>query len=420
MPNTSPSAQPDDHTGSSDLLVIGAGVAGGLAAVVAAKLGLRVTLVDRATWPRDKVCGACLNTRALDAYKQAGIASLVASLADNPIKTMRLRVGRSHATLRLPEMLAIDRKTLDAAVVSHAVTAGVRFLPRTRASVCCDLEGQQRITRLSRESGEEVNHRSPWVLITDGLSGGALRGVPGFESSVKPRSRVGLGAVIRVDDGANSGILEPGVIHMTVSPEQPGGYVGVVGLKGGLIDIAACVDAAFIKKAGGPRRALAQLLTGCTDNNPAAEYLGETLLTDERICVRGTPPLTRRRQQLAAPGILVAGDAAGYIEPFTGEGMAWAATSGVRAAQFVAKELRCPSVSSADASNAWERSVHQLVRQRQRACRASAFVLRHPLLASGLCAAAAPLAPISGAILRSINTPATSTVFSVPSKGPAA
>lgn len=94
-----------------------------------------------------------------------------------------------------------------------------------------------------------------------------------------------------------------------------------------------------------------------------------------------TPALTRRPPALATSRCLLIGDAAGYVEPFTGEGMAWALTAGVAAAPFV---IEAQADWSPDLEQRWQQTLERLVVRRQRVCRSLASVLRRPMLTEGL------------------------------------
>ena len=92
---------------------------------------------------------------------------------------------------------------------------------------------------------------------------------------------------------------------------------------------------------------------------------------------RGTPPLTRQARQVAAERLFVVGDAAGYVEPFTGEGMAWALASGTAVAPIAARgaqQWRPQLIQQ------WTVAHRRAVTRRQTVCRAAAAVLRRPWL----------------------------------------
>jgi flavin-dependent dehydrogenase len=176
---------------------------------------------------------------------------------------------------------------------------------------------------------------------------------------VAAASRVGIGA--EAPPGALA--VTRGTISMAVSRF---GYAGAVEVEGGRVNIAAAVDPAFLKVSGSPAEALRSIF------NDAGVPV-ETPL--ESIDWMGTLPLTRRLADPAARGIFVIGDAAGYVEPFTGEGMAWAFTGAWFVAPLVAQAVRSPG---AGAEEEWVRRRARIIGRDQRRCRLLALGLRQP------------------------------------------
>src|SRR5262249_61026451 len=102
---------------------------------------------------------------------------------------------------------------------------------------------------------------------------------------------------------------------------------------------------------------------------------------------RARPALTRQARRRAAERVFVIGDAAGYVEPFTGEGMAWALASGAAVVPLAAAEWR------PELMREWAARYRDVVSRRQAACRAAAAVLRHPLLTAAPVAVLARVPP---------------------------
>jgi flavin-dependent dehydrogenase len=115
---------------------------------------------------------------------------------------------------------------------------------------------------------------------------------------------------------------------------------------------------------------------------------------------RGTPALTRRATRLAGERLFVLGDAAGYVEPFTGEGMAWALAGGLAVAPLAAEAARRWRPSLA---RAWAATYRRIVVRRQHVCRAAAAVLRRPLLARALVRLLARAPALAIPVLRHLN-----------------
>jgi flavin-dependent dehydrogenase len=145
-----------------------------------------------------------------------------------------------------------------------------------------------------------------------------------------------------------------------------------VRLEDGRLDVAAALDAWLIRKHGGLGRAVAALLAGV--NWPALPGLAG-------LSWHGTPSLTRRRPRLAGQRFFVLGDAAGYVEPFTGEGMAWALASAVAVTPLAVEAIRHWSPNLA---RRWQALHRHLFEPRRRLCGLVTRMLRLPRLMHGL------------------------------------
>lgn len=339
-----------------DCIVIGAGLAGTSAALGLARADFRVLLVDRARFPRNKVCGGCLNQRALGVLDRLQMLDAVKAAGAMENTTLELAVATRRLSLPMPHGLAISRARLDTLMADAVCAAGGTFLQGTRATLG-EPDGDARLVTLQR-GDEQSTLRARIVLAADGLHGGTLRSA-GHAPEVSTDARVGAGILLPPGSVA----LSPGIIRMAVAD---GGYVGASVVEGGQIDMAAAFDVAFLRACGGPAEAANRVLA-------AAGYAPVPHSPDLKW--DGTPPLTRRARVLGAERVLALGDAAGYIEPFTGEGMAWALTSGYMVAPLVAEAIAHHDVALV---STWERAYRQHVASRQLVCRGMAGLLRHP------------------------------------------
>ncbi|WP_337173319.1 NAD(P)/FAD-dependent oxidoreductase [Paludisphaera sp.] len=341
-------------TAGYDAVVIGAGPAGSTSARGLARRGLRVLLVDRAHFPRPKVCGCCLNPRALATLARIGLGSLAGRLGAVPLTGLELATGRRRATLHHALGVALSRDALDAALVDEAVAAGAEFQPGASATLAT---GGVRL-RTGDES-REVGAR--FVVSATGLGDGLFPADDRARPS--PRSKLGAGTIL---DAAPDGYA-PGRVFMACGA---GGYVGLVALEDGRLDVAAALDPAAVREAGGPGALASAILAGT--RLPGAPGLAEARW-------RGTPALWRSPGRVVEGGVFRVGDSAGYVEPFTGEGMAWALAGGEALAATLADDP--------DPARRWAREHRRIVRDRQLACRAVARVLRSPGMTRALVAA---------------------------------
>jgi menaquinone-9 beta-reductase len=367
-----------------DAVVVGAGPAGALAARQLAAAGATVLLVDRKNFPRWKVCGACLNGRALAALDAVGLGGLADRLGAIDLDAFELRLAGRGARFPLPAGKALARDRLDAALVVEAIAAGADFLPGTAARVG-EIGPESRTVRLDgHEHTTAVEARV--VLVASGLVSTSLEDVPAVHSRVAARSRIGAGCVVS-DFSDRYG---EATIHMAVARH---GYVGLVRVAGGGLNVAAAFDRGFVRGQGSPARAAAAVL-----DEAGFEPVPALLQADWQ----GTPALTRRTRPVAGPRFFVLGDAAGYVEPFTGEGMAAAFTA---ARAVVAPALRGVSAWEPGLAREWSRRHHRLVGRQATLCRVLAGAARHTWAARGLLAAVSHAPALSRRIIQRLNAP---------------
>ena len=367
-----------------DAVVVGAGPAGALAARELARRGRAVLLVDRESFPRWKVCGCCLSARALGTLARVGLGDLPERCGAVALHQVRLAGPGCGAEVPLPGGAALSRQALDAALVEAAVQAGASFLPGTRAARTEESPGERSLLLQRGECRARVHTRL--VLLAHGL-GGAPAGEPGFRLRRARTARVGAGAIV----DAAPGWYGRGTIFMACGR---GGYLGLVRLENGRLDLAAAFDVAWLRRAGGPGRAAAVLLAEV--GWPAVPGLAEAAW-------RGTPRLTRRLVRPAGERLFVLGDAAGYVEPFTGEGIAWALASAAALAPLADRAVRGWSAALAAE---WCRLYRQTIVRRQVACQVTAAVLRHPALVRAALRVLAAAPGLAGPLVRHLNAPA--------------
>ena len=347
-----------------DAVVVGAGPAGALAARELARRGVSVLLVDRATFPRYKVCGGCLNPRSLHVLERVGLGNLVQRLGAVPLTRFQVATNRRRAELLLPTGAGVSREAFDTALVQQAISTGVAFISGVAAALLpVKGDDQRRALQLhSRGSDQHVDARV--VVAANGLSGG-LSGKADSSQAWIPGSRIGAGVMI-ADRTAG---YAPGTIYMACGVD---GYVGQVVVEDGRIDMAAALDPVAVKHAGGMGQLVEAILT-------QAGHPLHPGLTD--LPWKGTPRLTRQAPTLGGHRLFIVGDAAGYIEPFTGEGMAWAMAGAARLAPLAIQAIRH---WDNDLLKRWQTIYRREVARRQVICRTTARVLRRPKLTNFL------------------------------------
>lgn len=372
-----------------DAIVIGAGPAGALAARGLAQRQLKTLLVDRKAFPRDKVCGSCISRSALTLLEHAGLGSRIEQLQGVPLAEATVRIKSRALRVPMPLVVVIPRLELDAALVEAAIAEGAEFLPEVSALVSPrgPLEkASSRNFELKNSKGSSVTTLASVVVAADGLGHPSLRNCREFKDRVARNSRMGLGATIST---ASSG-FDLGTVTMAVARS---GYVGAVRLRDGRLHLAAAIDRRAMRIDHQPSQLIARILEEC--HLPTVPELADTDW-------QGTLPLTRRSSQVAGGRIFLIGDAAGYVEPFTGEGIAWALTTGMAVPKFVTQAIQ---QTDRQAELDWQSAYQQLIRDRQNWCRRLAWLLRSPRLTSSALRLMTLLPRVPQLIVNKLNQP---------------
>lgn len=382
--NDSSSSRFEETPREWDVVVVGAGVAGAIAAREIARQGVSVLLVDKATFPRFKVCGGCLNLGALGLLDEIGLAHVPRDAGGIELNRFHVASLGAMAKLDLPGGMAVVRSDLDEALVREAVKEGATFLDGTRAAL---RDGTDEGWSLRLQ--HDVERRSVWakiVLAADGLGGKLLQKAESFDSVPAKQSLIGAGTV--ADEWPPW--CDSGAIYMACGR---GGYVGCTAATEDRAIIGAALSPSFVKESGGLHEGAEKIV---------AEAGFPPLSKSPTMQWRGTALLTRQATRLSAHRCFVLGDAAGYVEPFTGEGMVCAVSCGVAVARLV-----CRSVNNfgADTEREWAACYRSIVSDTQGLCKAIAAGLRRPLLVKTAIRAVAFAPRLASPFLRRLNSP---------------
>ena len=371
-----------------DVVVVGAGPAGALAAHGLASRGVRVLLVEQRLFPRWKVCGACLSPQALAALKTAGLGDLVAAQGGLSLERLQLGVAGRVNPIALGAGRVLSRSRLDQALLEAAVAVGATVLTGTRAvlgAAATGLEPDREVVLQKGTARWSVSAKV--VLIAAGLSHRAIDNEAEISTSIEPHSRIGAGCLLP----GEAAELPPGVLQMAVGH---GGYVGLVRVESGEINLACAFDRPMLGSVGGAALLCQKILVEA----------GFAILPGlKESAWQLTAALSRRTIPLAGHRLLLLGDAAGYVEPFTGEGMGWALTSSLAALPLVLRGLE--NWDGAIESE-WRRLHRRWVAQKQKSCRVLAVVLRHPRISWGLHRLAGSFPSVAGSMIGLLQRPA--------------
>lgn len=369
-----------------DAVVVGAGPAGAMTALELSRGGQQVLLLDRRAFPRWKVCGATVSPGVSDLLMDAGLENLLETLGATGLHTLRLGGWSMEAELPLNGSLSISRYALDHALIDEARRAGVCFRSEAGAKLGALASGHRTVQ--VTVGGERKEVATGAVVAADGLGSGlmAKAGVPSEVPATATRRLVGVGAVFPPSTLG----FGPGVIHMAVGDA---GYVGLSRVEDGGLNVAAAIVPDALRELGSPGAVVGSILFGC----------GWPALPDQTSeGWKGTPELTRRPRQPGAERLFAVGDAAGYVEPFTGEGVFWALTGARLSAPFVARvgEVWDPSLL-----DGWTRAHAGLVGRAQRLCRLISWALARPSLSRGLIRMLRDQPRLAGPLVRRVGAP---------------
>ena len=302
---------------------MGGGPAGSTVAGLLARHGRDVLLVDRAAFPRPKPCGECLNPGAVDLLDRMGLLGAVRSLDPTPLTGWELRTAAGRgADGDFPDGrtgLAVSRLRLDTALLDQARRRGVRVREGwrvTRVEPARGMHPGPRV-RLRGPDGRVEELRPRLLLGADGLRSTVARSVGAVARAPRLR-KLSLTAHLRVE------APRPRSRGRLVLGEH--GTVGLAPLGGALFNATVVVDP---DRSGGAIAGRAAAFHRERVETAVPGWAGRTELAGGPWA---TGPFDVPVHRPWAPGVLLLGDAAGYFDPLTGQGVYRALRSAALAA----------------------------------------------------------------------------------------
>lgn len=398
-----------DATRRWQVAIVGGGPAAAACGIAAAAHGLDVLIIERSRMPRPKLCGCCLSPRAMAELVALGLRQ--DGLGGVPLSRVRLATAGRSTTLPMTGGMTLSRERLDATLLGLAVERGCHLLGETAAqSVTSSVQAARLTCRVGggnatsnafndrlagSASGATVELAADAVVLATGLTesiriehtGGEHAGASAGRE-VATANRIGIGTTLPPE----ASDLQPGELVMAVGEH---GYCGLVRLEDGRLDVAAAVAPEAVA-AETPAAAVQAILTSAG--------LAELPLGTAKL--RGTPLLTHRHGY-AEGRVFRTGDAAGYVEPFTGEGIGWALTSGRLLGDALAASFTGTQLNQHVAASYYTRSYEAELGRSLRRCRLVSRLVRSPRRVRWLIGAAR-LAPWAGGPLVRLATGNTS------------
>ena len=331
-------------SGDAQVIVVGAGPGGSAAAHALAQQGLDVLLLEKSSFPREKVCGDGLTPRAVKSLLDMGIDT---SEDNGFIRNHGLRIlgGGMRLELPWPELASFPdygrvrpRLDFDELLVRHAQQAGARLQEVTTVTgPVLDLSGRV-IGVTARHGAErrEVSYRAPLVIAADGTSARLALALGIAKRDDRP-----MGVAVRryfTSPRSHDDMLESWLELRAPNGDLLPGYGWVFGVGDGTSNVGlGILNTTTAWQDTDYKRLLASWTSAMP---PQWQFTEEHAIGPVR---GGALPMGFNRTPHYDRGVLLVGDAGGVVNPFNGEGIAYAMETGRLAADIAVQALARPA-----------------------------------------------------------------------------
>lgn len=345
-----------------DAIIIGGGPAGASAAIHLAARGARVLLAEQKKFPREKLCGEFISPECLEHFTRLGVLERITEAGGARV-SQTVFYAPSGRGLAVPSAwfgggeggaLGLSRAEMDARLLARAKDAGVHVIEEAPLA-CVVVEGGRVAGVRLHVAGEGVREYRARVTVD---ATGRQRTVARHAARELKAGGDGERRVAAPCEHGEGRRTRPSFVAFKAHLEGArgdgrtceiyfyrGGYGGLNPVEGGLSNLCFIARARDVReRAGQAERVMREVLMR---NRRAAATLAEAHARTRWLAV--SIESFGRRAPAPALGLLAVGDAAAFIDPFTGSGMLMALESGELAARTVARWLEGPGRDSFDA-----------------------------------------------------------------------
>jgi flavin-dependent dehydrogenase len=313
-----------DHRHKFDVIIAGAGPAGTSAAIHLAQKNVRVLLIEQKKFPRAKLCGEFISPECQKHFENLGVANAIATSAPSALTETIFYSARGHH-VSVPSSwfgahaaLGLSRAVMDDVLLRRAHACGVNVI---EGATITDLIKDEKTVRGVKL--KEHEYFAPLTIDATGRAGILSKKLNAGE----PKSKSTL---IAFKAHLRNTRVAPNACEIYFYPD---GYGGLSTIEGGISNLCFIISAEQVKHHHSDADAIMREVV--MKNSRAAFTLEQAQLESEWLSASWER--FGRRQPNPASGMLAIGDAAAFIDPFTGSGMLMAFESGELAAEVIVR-----------------------------------------------------------------------------------
>jgi flavin-dependent dehydrogenase len=357
------------------ILIVGAGVAGSSLAVRLAREGFRVTLAERDGFPRHKLCGEFISPEALIQFKNLGVLDEMLAIGGDRISETVFYSARGRS-VSVPSgwfengtlgALSISRAEMDLRLLDKARESGAEVLEETGVTKLIMENSQVRGAKLRGKNGEEFAAAADLVIDATGRARVLARQIERSLHTPKTKTKF-----VAFKTHLKNARVDPGVCEIYFFP---GGYGGLSHVENGVTNFCFIIKAEAVRKFGNDVEKLWRKVVFKNSRAFAAMKDAEAVFDWIAVSIDGFGA----KKLVPAANLVSVGDAAAFIDPFTGSGMLMAMENSELLAACVAE---APFSFPQMAQN-YELLYRQKFRRRLATCRWMRHASFTPYLAEG-------------------------------------